>query len=84
MKAFEPAYSQEALASLLEAGGARRRHALTVIARLGRFPVREGDCTINGLDGRHCQLLLLDGLLLTYWVDDAAREVRIVTIEWSG
>ena len=84
MKAFEPAYSQEALASLLGAGGAQRRHALSAIDRLCRFPVRRGDSTIAGPDGRQCQLLLLDGLLLTYWVDDAVGEVRIVSIDWSG
>ena len=84
MKAFEPAYSQEALASLLTAGGTRRRHALAVIGRLSRLPVRVGDCQIQGPEGRHRQLLLQEGLLLTYWVDDAAREVRIVTIEWPG
>jgi hypothetical protein len=25
-----------------------------------------------------------EGLLLTYWVDDAAGEIRIVAIEWPG
>lgn len=82
MKSFEPAYSQEALAALIAAGRVRRRQALTVIARVCRFPVRRGDCPIPGPDGRQCQLLLNDGLLLTYWIDDAVCEVRIVTIEW--
>ena len=82
MKAFEPAYSQEALAALLSSGSIRRRHALAIVGRLCRVPLRRGDSSIIGPDGRECQLLLLDALLLTYWVDDAAQEVRVVTIEW--
>ncbi len=34
--------------------------------------------------GRTNQVLLRDGLLLTYRIDDAAREVRIVNIEWTA
>ena len=84
MKVFEPAYSQEALAALLAAGGTRRRQALAEISRLCRYPVRRGDSPITGPDGRQCQLLLLDGLLFTYWVDDAVGEVRILSVEWPG
>ena len=83
MKAFEPAYSQEALAALLASGGVRRKHVLAAVDRLCRFPARHGDSSMLGTDGRECQILLLDGLLLTYWVDDAAREVRVITLEWS-
>lgn len=82
MKVFGPAYSQEALAALLAAGRVRRRQALMEISRLCRYPVRRGDSAMVGRDGRQCQMLLLDDLLLTYWVDDAAGEVRLVTIEW--
>ena len=35
-----------------------------------------------GPEDRECQVLFIDSLLLTYWVDDATREVRIVTLEW--
>ncbi len=84
MKPFEPAYSQEALAALLAAGATRRKLAARVIDRLCRFPERLGDCPIPGPDGRDNQVLLRDGLLLTYWIDDAAREVRIVNIEWTS
>ena len=82
MKAFAPAYSQEALTALLASGRARRRHALAAVDRLCRAPVRTGDSSMVGPEDRECQVLFIDSLLLTYWVDDATREVRIVTLEW--
>jgi hypothetical protein len=82
MKSFEPAYSQEALAALLSAGAGHRRLALAAIDRLCRFPARKGDMSIAGPDGRTCQLSLINDVVLTYWIDDAAMEIRIITIEW--
>ena len=83
MKLFSPAYSQEALAALIAATASRRKLALAAIDHLCRYPVRQGNAQISGPDARICQILLIDDVVLTYWVDDAAMEIRIITIEWS-
>jgi hypothetical protein len=84
MRAFSPAYSQEALDALMAASGSARRQALTIIARLCRFPNRSGDSPLPQADDRDLRILSEDNLVVSYWVDDAVREVRIVTIEWTG
>lgn len=84
MTSFEPAYSREALAALLATNARNRRLAQTAIDHLCRYPVRHGDYSTRGPDHRECQILLLDTVLLTYWVDDAVGEVRIVCIEWTA
>jgi len=33
-------------------------------------------------DGQSWEVLLKDGVILTYRADDAVRELRIATIEW--
>jgi hypothetical protein len=30
-----------------------------------------------------CQLLLIDDVVLTYWIDEAVAEIRIIAIEWT-
>ena len=84
MKAFAPAYSQEALAALIKARSTQRHQALAAIQQLVSFPRRQGDAAIIGPDGRVCQLLLVDEIVLTYWVDDAVAEIRIIAIEWPN
>lgn len=84
MRAFSPAYSQEALEALMTASGSDRRQALALITRLCRFPNRSGDAPLPQGDGRDLRILTEDNLVVSYWVDDAVREVRIVTIEWTG
>ena len=79
MKAFEPAYSKEALNALLMAGAMQRACARRAVEHLCRYPRREGDYSETGGE---LQVLLLDGALLTYRVDDAVCEVRIAMIEW--
>jgi hypothetical protein len=84
MRSFSPAYSQEALDALMTASGSARRQAMTIIARLGRFPDRSGDSPLPQPDDRDLRILSEDNLVVCYWVDDAVREVRIVTIEWTA
>ncbi|MBI2813746.1 MAG: hypothetical protein HYX71_05645 [Opitutae bacterium] len=84
MRAFSPAYSQEALDALVAASGSARRHARAVIAQLCRYPDRMGDAQLPQADQRDLRIRTDDHLVVSYWVDDAVREVRIVTIEWTG
>jgi hypothetical protein len=82
MRNHTPSYTQAALDALLEASRSRRRHAVGAIERLCQYPHQTGDCSIADIVGRDCNVLMQDGVLLTYWVDDAVCEVRIIAIEW--
>ena len=83
MRNYAPAYSQAALDALISAKLARRTRAIDAIMRLCRRPQQAGDCAITDEDGRMCQMLMSDGVLLTYWADDAVCELRIIAIDWT-
>lgn len=83
MKAFAPAYSQEALDALMSASGSARRQAISVIARLCRYPNRQGDAPLPQTDQRDLRIRSEGNLVITYWIDDAVAEVRVVTMEWT-
>jgi hypothetical protein len=83
MRLFSPAYSQEALDALMVVSGSARRQAQTIIAHLCRYPDRTGDAPLPQPDDRDLRILTEGNLVVSYWVDDAVREVRIVTIEWT-
>lgn len=83
MRLFSPAYSQEALDALMAVSGSARRQALTTIAHLCRYPDRTGHAPLPQADDRDLCILTEDNLVVSYWVDDAVREVRVVTIEWT-
>ena len=53
---------------------------LDLADQLARYPFRVGDYRMDDASGRTTENLLIDGFLFTYWVDHAAREVRMVEI----
>jgi len=50
---------------------------------LARHPFEPGDYREAGLKGREYEVKLHDDLIVTWWVDHAAKEVRIVRLEWA-
>jgi len=52
------------------------------VERLCLHPHRADDCVIKDIEGKECQVLLSHDVLLTYWVDDAVCEIRILAINW--
>jgi hypothetical protein len=42
-----------------------------------------GNAQIPGPENRMCQLLLIDDVVLTYWIDEAVAEIRIIAVEWT-
>ena len=46
-----------------------------------RTPATPGDYAENDADGRALQVAVLRFVAITYWTDDAVREVRVVGIE---
>jgi hypothetical protein len=49
--------------------------------KLARAPAQPGDFQELDTLGRHYQTKALDEVVVTWWVDHAAREVRVVEIE---
>lgn len=83
MSNYTPSYTQAALDALVGSGRSRRRRALGAVERLCQHPHQAGDCIIDDIAGRDCIVLMQDGVLLTYGVDDAVCEIRIMSIEWT-
>ncbi|MBL9200038.1 MAG: hypothetical protein JNL39_05995 [Opitutaceae bacterium] len=50
---------------------------------MARHPFAPGDYREPGLTGREYEVRLQDELIVTWWVDHAVKEVRIVRLEWT-
>ena len=83
MRAYEPAYSQDALEVLLAADSGQRARARALVRQICRAPSRPGDYAAKDKDGQRWEVILVDGVILTYRADDAVRGLRIATIEWA-
>lgn len=60
----------------------RQRHAIEAfLDHLARFPATAGDFREPDDLGRAHEGKLVEGAVVTWWVDHAAREVRVVEIE---
>ena len=53
---------------------------LDLADQIARQPFQIGDYSTADATGRRVENLLLDGFLFSFWVDHAAREVRISEI----
>ena len=74
MRAYEPAYSQEALEVLLAAGSGQRSQARALVRQMCRTPSRTGDYQAKDKDGQRWEVVLMDGVILTCRADDAVCE----------
>lgn len=82
MRSYAPAYSQAALDALVSASKVRRRQARAGIEQLCRGVPSRGDYQVCDASGRDWDVTLIDGIVFTYWVDDAVCEVKVGLIEW--
>ena len=55
---------------------------MTLIEQLAADPFLVPDLRENGPSGRTYSILVRDDLLLTYWVDHAAKDMRVLRIEF--
>lgn len=64
-------------------GGAKRRRQeiLTELERLAREPFSEPDLEETGPSGRKYAIRVRERIILTYWVDHAVKEVRVIRVE---
>jgi hypothetical protein len=58
----------------------RQRQVLDLADQLAMQPFEIGDYRTEDAVGHTVENLLIDGFLFTYWVDHAAKEVRITEI----
>ena len=72
----------EAARTLIALPPKRRRKAMALIEGLAADPFTEPDLRDNGPSGRTYSILVRDDLLLTYWVDHAAKDLRVLRIEF--
>ena len=73
-------FSSEAVATILHLPGRKRFKVLDIADRIAAHPIRIGDYPSTDSTGRKVQNLMVDEFLFTYWIDDAAKQVRITEI----
>ena len=73
----------EAARSMMAVSPARRRKAMMVIEALVADPLLEPDLEERGPSGRRYSILLRENVLITYWVDHAVKELRILRVEFD-
>ena len=60
----------------------RQRHQVeSFLDLLAKSPGQPGDFNEADTLGRHHEVKALDEVIVTWWVDHAAREIRVVEIE---
>jgi len=73
--------ASDAARFLLACPPAVRRSALAAVEALARDPFQSADFQEVGLSGRRYEVKLAGPLAITFWVDHAVREVRIIKCE---
>ncbi len=81
MSPYGYALGDEAVHAFTALPAKSRRKILRACEHLARYPRQPGDYREHDSTGRIFELKLFDDLLLTWWVDHATREVRVVRIE---
>jgi hypothetical protein len=78
---FQAVFSRTALEFVVGAGKTEMAEVERWINRIERAPHSRGDFEERDVDGRTLEVVALDQVVITYWLDEAVREVRVVQIE---
>jgi hypothetical protein len=81
MRFYRTVFSREAMEFAVQADAAVFGEIEAWVNRVERVPAARGDYTERDDDGRELQVVILDAAVITYWADDAVREVRVVRIK---
>jgi hypothetical protein len=82
MEPYDYALGAEAVHAFTAQSARGREKLLQIFGQLARQPFAPGDFREPGLTDRDYEVKLFDDLLVTWWSDHAAKEVRIVRLEW--
>jgi len=80
-EAFEPVLSGKASSYFVTLPKRKQRRLLDLLCSLAGFPNQLGDYESIDEAGRKVQHLEAGPLVISFWADDSARELRITDIE---
>lgn len=78
---YVPVFSEGVLARLVQLPRRRQRQISVLVKQLSDHPLVRSDYALPDGSGRPIEHLLLGDFVFSYWLDHAAREVRITDIE---
>jgi hypothetical protein len=78
---YHPCFAVEAAEFLAQLPKSRQRRALRLAQTLADNPFVRSDYAVTDESGREQEHLLIEDFVYTYWLDHAARELRITDIE---
>lgn len=78
---YQPVFTEEAAEFLLQLPKRRQRQATHLVRQLAAHPHVRSDYALRDETGRDIEHLLIEDYVFAYWLDHAARELRIVGIE---
>jgi len=81
IRPYSLVFSESAADFILALPPRRRRKVRNSAGRLANDPFVRSDYSIPDDSGRGIDHLLIEDFVFAYWVDHAAREVRIVDID---
>jgi hypothetical protein len=81
MLPYKAVFSRAALEFAVRASDAEMAEVEQWMNRMERAPHTRGDFVERDADGRALEVAALDHTVITYWLDEAVREVRVVQIE---
>lgn len=81
MRLYRTVFSREALEFAVQAEDAVFGEIEVWVNRIERAPATRGDYAEWDDDGRELQAVILGAAVITYWADDAVREVLVVRIK---
>jgi hypothetical protein len=73
-------FAEEVAAFIVELPRAKQRNILALARTLAAQPFRVSDYVLRDDSGREIENISLGGWIISYWVDHAVKEVRIVDI----
>lgn len=83
MEPYDFVLGAEAVHAFTVRSTRERERLVQIFDELTQRPFEPGDYREPGLAGREYEVRLRDDVIVTWWVDHAAREVRIVRVEWA-
>lgn len=78
---YRPNFSDLAAEFILSLPRKRQRKVKERAYELARYPFIESDYALADAEGRAIEHIMVDGFIIAYWVDHAARLVMISEID---